>query len=261
MRTEPRRTTAERNAAKRLLSDLRREHAHIKAVIVEDGPASNGPRIRHLRDKGFRFILGAKPGDHELLFSRVKASETQQTWETRDKTTGRMRRFEWDSHLPLNDANFEVRVNMLNDEETDTKGTQGKRKSFSWITDLPPELDMVMSVMRAARRRWTIENETFQTPKARDGYNFEHNFGHGNNHPADVFATLAMRAFLIDQVQRHCCPLFGKAREHQERILSLWDRMRSLLQNLRITDWQTFHLAMSAEMKKPELAALLPDGP
>ena len=110
--------------------------------------------------------------------------------------------------------------------------------------------------MRAARRRWAIENETFQTPKARDGYNF----GHGNNHPADVFATLAMLAFLIDQVQRHCCPLFGKARKHQERILSLWDRMRSLLQNLRITDWQTFYLAMSAEMKKPELAALLPDG-
>ncbi len=214
----------ERNAAKRLLSDLRREHAHIKAVIVEDGPASNGPRIRHLRDKGFRFILGAKPGDHELLFSRVKASETKQTRETRDKTTGRMHRFEWDAHLPLNDANFEVRVNMLNDEETDTKGTKGKRKSFSWITDLPPERDMVMSVMRAARRRWAIENETFQTPKARDGYNFEHNFGHGNNHPADVFATLAMRAFLIDQVQQRCCPLFGKAREHQGRILSLWDK-------------------------------------
>ncbi len=205
----------ERNAAKRLLSDLRREHAHIKAVIVEDGPASNGPRIRHLRDKGFRFILGAKPGDHELLFSRVKASETQQTRETRDKTTGRMHRFEWDAHLPLNDASFEVRVNMLNDEETDTKGTKGKRKSFSWITDLPPERDTVMSVMRAARRRWAIENETFQTLKAR---------------------------------------------EHRERILSLWDRMRSLLQNLRITDWQTFYLALSGEMKKPELAALLPDG-
>ncbi len=56
------------------------------------------------------------------------------------------------------------------------------------------------------------------------------------------------------------CPLFGKAREHRERILSLWDRMRSLWQNLRITDWQTFYLATSAEMKKPELAALLPDG-
>ena len=64
----------ERNAAKRFLDDLRREHPHMKAIIVEDGLASNGPHVRHLQEKGFRFILGAKPGDHELLFSWFEAS-------------------------------------------------------------------------------------------------------------------------------------------------------------------------------------------
>ena len=58
-----------------------------------------------------------------------------------------------------------------------------------------------MHVMRSARRRWGIENETFRTLKARDIYRFEHNFGHGNTHLSDVFAMLAMLAFLIDQVQ------------------------------------------------------------
>ena len=58
----------ERNAANRLLDDLRREHPHMKAVIVEDGLASNGPYIKALKENNFRFILGAKPGDHELLF-------------------------------------------------------------------------------------------------------------------------------------------------------------------------------------------------
>ena len=77
--------------------------------------------------------------------------------------------------------------------------------------------------MRCGRRRWAIENETFQTLKARDAYRFEHNFGHGKNHLSDVFATLAMLAFLIDQVQRHCCPLFGRAHKHQKRILYLWN--------------------------------------
>ncbi len=43
-------------------------------------------------------------------------------------------------------------------------------------------------------------------------------FGRGRNHLSDVFATLAMLAFLIDQVQQHCCPVFGKARKHQKRI-------------------------------------------
>ena len=103
----------ERNAAKRLLDDLRREHPHMKAVIVEDGLASNGPHINLLEEKDFRFILGAKPGDHDLLFSWFEASETKETWERRDRKTGTVHRFEWDHGLPLNDANFDLKVNML----------------------------------------------------------------------------------------------------------------------------------------------------
>ena len=36
----------ERRAAKRLLTELRREHPHLALVVVEDGLASNGPHIR-----------------------------------------------------------------------------------------------------------------------------------------------------------------------------------------------------------------------
>ena len=43
-----RKNDCERNAAKRLLSDIRREHPHLKLVIVEDGLASNGPHIQLL---------------------------------------------------------------------------------------------------------------------------------------------------------------------------------------------------------------------
>ena len=39
----------ERNAAKRLLTELRREHPHLGLVVVEDGLASNGPHIRLLK--------------------------------------------------------------------------------------------------------------------------------------------------------------------------------------------------------------------
>ena len=44
----------ERNAAKRLLDDLRRDHPRLKAIIVEDALASNAPHINHLKNKGFR---------------------------------------------------------------------------------------------------------------------------------------------------------------------------------------------------------------
>ncbi len=152
----------ERNAGRRLIGDLRREHPHMKAIIAGDALASNGPHIKLLKEKDLRFILGAKPGDHRLLFSWFEASGTRQTWERRDRKTGTVQRSGWDHGLPPTDANFDLRVNMPVYEETDSKG---EGKMFPWVTDLPLGRDTVMSVMRFGRRRWAIGNETFQTPR------------------------------------------------------------------------------------------------
>ena len=59
----------ERNAARRLLEKIRREHPRLKLIVVEDGLASNGPHVRDLIDYGMHFILGVKPGDHAFLFA------------------------------------------------------------------------------------------------------------------------------------------------------------------------------------------------
>ena len=61
----------ERNAAKRFLEKLRRDHPHLKVIVIEDGLASNGPHIRALQDKDCHFILGAKSGDHASLFQAL----------------------------------------------------------------------------------------------------------------------------------------------------------------------------------------------
>ncbi len=48
----------ERNAAKRWLTALRREHPHLKLIIIEDALASNGPHIQPLHTMNLRYILG-----------------------------------------------------------------------------------------------------------------------------------------------------------------------------------------------------------
>jgi hypothetical protein len=65
----------ERNASKRLLQKIRDEHPHKKLIVVEDGLASNAPHIRLLKRLNMRFILGAKPDDHEHLFGEVAQAE------------------------------------------------------------------------------------------------------------------------------------------------------------------------------------------
>ena len=199
----------ERNAAKRLLKDVRREHPHLKLIVVEDGLASNGPHIELLKQLDMRFILGAKPGDHAYLFQWVEATPATKVVEILD-ADGVRHRFRYLNGAPLNDANFQLEVNFLAYWELKPNG---KQRHFSWVTDLPIDDSNVMDLMRAGRARWRIENETFNTLK-NQGYNFEHNFGHGEKHLATVFAYLMMLAFLIDQIQQRCCRL---SRPHRRR--------------------------------------------
>ena len=50
----------ERNAAKRVLSDLRREHPHLKVLVVEDGLASNFPHLSMLDSLNMNYVIGVK---------------------------------------------------------------------------------------------------------------------------------------------------------------------------------------------------------
>ena len=54
----------------------------------------------------------------------------------------------------------------------------------------------VTKVMRAGRTRWMIENETFNTLKTQ-GYNLEHNYGHGKQHLATNLAMLCFWPFSL----------------------------------------------------------------
>jgi hypothetical protein len=70
------------------------------------------------------------------------------------------------------------------------------------------------------------------------GYNFEHNYGHGNENLATNFAFLMMLAFLVDQVQEICCKTFQKVLEKVKRKKYLWKEIKSFFTRFTIkTDW------------------------
>ena len=168
-----RKNDCEGNAAKRLLRDVRREHPHLKLIVVQDGLASNGPHIELLKELDLRFVLGAKPGDHEFLFQWVDTTPGTRTFETAD-ADGTRHRFRYHNGAPLNDANFELEVNF---PEYRVTRPDGKRQRFSWAADPPIGESNLMDLMRAGRARWRIENETFNTLK-NQGYGFGHNHGY-----------------------------------------------------------------------------------
>lgn len=216
----------ERNAGKRLLGRLRRQHPRLPMLVVEDGLASNAPHLRELQRHDLRFLLGCKPGDHEHLYRRLlEAYEADGVTELNghdDK--GRAHCVSFARDLPLNESNPELRVNFLQYQVFDEGGEPAQ--VFSWVTDLEITRDNARELVRGGRARWKIENETFNTLK-NQGYHFEHNFGHGYEHLAEVFVLLMMLAFLVDQVQQLCCPLFGAVLKKLGSRRLLWDNLRS----------------------------------
>jgi hypothetical protein len=216
----------ERNAAKRLIVKLRQDHPHLKLIVTEDSLSSNAPHIEVLQEHNLHYILGVKEGDHAFLFQQVAAAEQAgrvTSYDREDPETGMHQHFRFVSDVPLNESNADLRVNFLECWETVNSQVQ----HFSWVTDLCVTKGTVYQIMRGGRARWRIENETFNTLK-NQGYHFEHNYGHGYQHLSVVFAVLMMLAFLVDQVQQLCCPLFQAVWAKLGSKRRLWERMRAL---------------------------------
>jgi len=215
----------ERNAAKRLLRKIRQEHPHLKLLVVEDGLASNAPHIRDLIELGMHFLLGVKPGDHAFLFQRLAEAYEQDRVTTIIWNEGEvMYEIAFTHQLPLNESNQDLLVNFL--QYTEYAADGHRQKLFSWVTSESLTRDNANHMTRGGRARWKIENETFNTLK-NQGYHFEHNYGHGQQNLSVVFAMLMMLAFLIDQVQQICCPLFRAVWEKLGSKRALWDNLRS----------------------------------
>lgn len=226
----------ERNAAKRFIENFKREHPHLKVIVVADGIASNAPYIRLLKENQMKYILGAKPGDHKSLFASVEESEASVYHEILDEK-GILHQFRYLNGVALNASNQDLSVNFLEYMQTDSKG---KETLFSWVTNIHITLNNVFALMRGGRARWKIENETFNTLKNL-GYNFEHNYGHGKKYLSTILCLLMLLAFLVDQTQGIACSLFQAIRKHTGSYRSLWETIRVLFIWMEIPSWEWFY--------------------
>ena len=91
--------------------------------------------------------------------------------------------------------------------------------------------------MRGGRSRWNVENCVFNTLK-NQGYQLDHNFGHGHENLSTNFAFLMMLAFLVDQVQELCCKLFQEARKELKTKYRLWEEVRILIKYFKFDNWE-----------------------
>ncbi len=231
----------EANASKRLLKELRKALPDWPLRVVEDSLSATGPHINLLKELNIGFIISVKPEGQESLFAevenRILKGESEEFEVVGDDKI--IRGYRWLNTISLNKSHPDLFVNFLYYWEI----REGEKFEFSWITDIELTAKVVHSVMKGGRSRWHIENQTFNTLKNQD-YEFEHNYGHGEQHLATVFAMLMMLAFLIDQVQEYGCAFFQAARDRFHSRTSLWIKIKGLFTEFFIKDWETLWRAI-----------------
>jgi hypothetical protein len=254
----------ERSAARRFMEAFRKEHPHLQAVILEDALHSNAPHIRDLQAHNLHFIIGAKESDHAFLYRKV--FEEEQVGRSMNITIDdpvdpkKRHNFFFVNGVSLNESNQDVVVNFLEYWEisVDDQGNEirDEEKHFGWITDLEITEANVYEIMRAGRARWKIENETFNTLK-NQGYHLEHNYGLGKKHLSQVFLSLTMLAFMVDQTQQLCCGLFRAAWKKVGSKKRLWEKMRSIFEMTILDSMKTLLKLLCFGFRKPDAVALL----
>jgi len=238
----------ERNATGRLIKRVRRQHPKLKLLVIEDGLSSNAPHIADLKAAKMHFMLGAKPGDHEHLFQQVvDAIECDEPRVERARVSkGKTccdSQTQYIEDLQLNKSNLDVKVNFLQHHEFDCDSGEVLR-CFSWVTDLDLERKSLDLYQRGSRSRWRVENETFNTLK-NQGYDLEHNYGHGKVNLSTVLALLMFLAFTVDQIQEACCGLFAAAIERSGRRIRLWESIRSHLRHFEFSSFADLYRAIA----------------
>ena len=243
----------ERNAAKRWLATHGGRLKDLRPIYLGDDLFACQPIADAITAAGGDFLLTAKPASHRALYDFMQGAAFEEHAVTQ-KTNGKRLtcRFRWFEGAPLRDAHDAVLVNWVGVTITDAKGHVTYSSAF--VTSLPVARDTVAEIVACARARWKIENESFNVLKS-NGYHLEHNFGHGKQNLAMMFAAMNLLAFALHTICDSLEPLWTAARTAKRARTRLFEHIRTITAYLVFPNWTTLMQTLIDSKPPPDIAA------
>jgi hypothetical protein len=161
-------------------------------------------------------------------------------------------RYRWFEGVPLRDSTDAMRVNWLGITITNANGKVAYENAF--VTSLPVTTDTVAELVACARARWKIENESFNVLKS-NGYHLEHNFGHGKQNLAMMFAALNLLAFAIHTVCDCLEQLWIDARTAKRARKRFFEHIKTITAYLVFPNWKTLMQTLIDSKPPPDVEA------
>lgn len=241
----------EYNAFKRFLERFKQDHPKLRVIFLLDALYANSALVKLLEGYDYPFIISVKETKSTLFMQFEKHRQKELTikevdsFELGDKIKKiQTKSYEYAQNLQLNQDRKSSRVHFVNFTDrtswTNRKGEEKEIfKKFSYITNIEVTPKSVRLIVKGGRSRWKIENETFNTLK-NQGYNLEHNYGHGQINLSMNFVCTMFLAFLVDQIQQASCQKFKRLLDRKGTKRALWEKIRSIFDICVFTDWDEF---------------------
>jgi hypothetical protein len=239
----------ERNAAKRWLARHGPTVAHLRPVFLGDDLFACQPNAAAVQQAGGNFIFTCKPASHQTIteyLTGAELDEHRQTTVMRGKRTTTI--YRWLSAVPMRATDDALIVNWFSIEILNGKGKRTYYNSF--VTDLPVTAGSVAELAACGRARWKIENETFNVLKT-NGYNLEHNFGHGKETLASLLVTLNLLAFACHTAARLAVLAWREAVIARGATYRFFEHLRTVTAYVVFETWDHLLRSIAAAVRPP----------
>ncbi len=244
----------ERNAAKRWLATHGARLAGLRPIYLGDDLFACQPIADAICQSGGDFLLTAKPSSHKALYDFMQGATLDEHTITQKVAGKRLTsRYRWFEGAPLRDGKDGRLVNWIGITVTDAKGKVTYDNAF--VTSLPITRESVADLVACARSRWKVENESFNVLK-NNGYNLEHNFGHGKQNLAMLFAAMNLLAFACHTICDCLEQLWIDARTVTRARKRFFQHMQTITVYLVFPDWESLMQTLVDAQPPPHVEAL-----
>ena len=202
-----------------------------------------------IQESGGNFILTCKPGSDQTITEYLTGVDLQEHRQTVRHGSKRITHvYRWLTDVPMRGTADAVTVNWFSVEILNGSGKRTYYNSF--ITDLPVTADSVAELAACGRARWKIENETFNVLKT-NGYNLEHNFGHGKQTLSNLLVSLNLLAFAFHTVANLCVLAWRTALATRGAKYRFFEHLRTITAYIVFPNWYSLLTTIADPKAQP----------
>jgi hypothetical protein len=239
----------ELNAGKRILARRIQEIQSDEITILGDDLYAHEPFCLDVLGQKYNFILVCKPESHKTIYEWIEGSMDEKRERIFDGKEHQVITYKYMENVPMRDGKDALLVNFVEVIiEREKDGKQLYHNAF--ITNHELTEKTLPLIVSGGRARWKIENENNNTLK-RQGYNLEHNFGHGKKHLASLLAAMNILAFLFHTMLEFMNEKYQLLRLAIGARKRFFEHIRVLLTYIPARSFDHFMSFMITSLKNP----------